>query len=195
MAEGHSTGLVLDSGDGVSHVIPVVDGQVTKHAVARLNLAGRHVTKYLVKLLLMRGYAFNSSADFETVREIKEQMCFVSYDRFKDRKLAEETTLLDKEYKLPDGTVMSQDDLKREDPAFLYDGVTVPIFEGYYEYIATYVDDLTIGSKDPHAIITYLTDVAKFKLKGTDPINYLLGCDYWRDDDGTLCSAPKKYIE
>jgi len=105
MAEGHSSGLVLDSGDGVTHIIPVVEGQVQKHAVlsGRLNLAGRHVTKYLVKLLGMRGYAFNSSADFETVREIKEQMCFVSYDRHKDRKLAEETTLLDKEFKLPDG--------------------------------------------------------------------------------------------
>jgi len=58
------------------------------------------------------------------------------------------------------------------------------------------VDDLTIGSKDPKAIITYLTDVAKFKLKGTaEPIKYLLGCDYWRGDDGTLCSAPKQYIE
>ena len=95
----------------------------------------------------------------------------------------------------PDGTVMNQPDLKQEDPAFLYDRVTLPIFEGYYEYIATYVDDLTIGSKDPKAIIKYLTDVAKFKLKGTEPIKYLLGCDYWREDDGTLCSAPKKYIE
>ena len=96
----------------------------------------------------------------------------------------------------PDGSVMTQEDLKREDPAFTYDGVTLPIFDGYYEYIATYVDDLTIGSKDPKAIITYLTDVAKFKLKGTaEPIKYLLGCDYWRGDDGTLCSAPKQYIE
>ena len=51
----------------------------------------------------MRGYAFNSTADFEVVREIKEQCCFISYDRHKDRKLAEETTLLDKEFKLPDG--------------------------------------------------------------------------------------------
>lgn len=74
MAEGHATGLVLDSGDGVSHIIPVVEGQVQRHAVGlgRLNLAGRHVTKHLVKLLAMRGYAFNSTADFEIVREIKE---------------------------------------------------------------------------------------------------------------------------
>ena len=108
MAEGHSSGLVLDSGDGVTHVIPVIEGQVQQHAVmsGRLNLAGRHVTKYLVKLLGMRGYAFNSTADFEVVREIKEQCCFISYDRFKDRKLAEETTLLDKEFKLPDGKMI-----------------------------------------------------------------------------------------
>lgn len=60
------------------------------------------MTNYLVKLLMQRGYAFNSSADFETVREIKENMCFVSYDPVKDRKLADETTLHDKLYTLPD---------------------------------------------------------------------------------------------
>lgn len=105
-AEGERTGLVFDSGDGVSHAIPIVDGFVLKHAVERLNLAGRHVTNFLVKLLMQRGYAFNSSADFETVREIKEAMCFVSYDPVKDRKLADETTLLDKEFVLPDKTVI-----------------------------------------------------------------------------------------
>ena len=106
MAEGLSTGLVFDSGDGVSHVIPVVDGFIIRHAIQRLNLAGRHITKYLVKLMTLRGYAFNSSADFETVREIKEAKCFVSYDPVKDRKLANETTLLDTEYNLPDNTTI-----------------------------------------------------------------------------------------
>eukprot|EP00986_Skeletonema_menzelii_P007778 scaffold3101_cov93-Skeletonema_menzelii.AAC.1 len=95
----------------------------------------------------------------------------------------------------PDGTVMSEEDLKKEDPEFTHEGVGRAIYGGYYEYIATYIDDLTIGSKNPQAIIDYLQDVAKFKLKGTEPINYLLGCDYWREEDGTLCSAPKKYIE
>lgn len=106
MAEGLSTGLVFDSGDGVSHVIPVIDGFVTDHAVMRLNLAGRHITRYLVKLMTLRGYAFNSSADFEAVRELKEAKCFVSYDPVKDRKLANETTLLDQEYQLPDRSII-----------------------------------------------------------------------------------------
>lgn len=55
---------------------------------------------------MLRGYAFNSSADFETVRDIKEQMCFVSIDTKKDRKLADETTYHDKEYVLPDKTTI-----------------------------------------------------------------------------------------
>mmetsp|Transcript_41847 Transcript_41847/g.64018 ORF Transcript_41847/g.64018 Transcript_41847/m.64018 type:complete len:103 (+) Transcript_41847:609-917(+) len=52
---------------------------------------------------MLRGYAFNSSADFELVREIKEDLCYVSINVEKERKIAQETTVLDKEYKLPDG--------------------------------------------------------------------------------------------
>lgn len=52
MCEGHKTGIVFDSGDGVSHVIPVVEGCIIDHAITRLNLAGRDVTKYLVRLLM-----------------------------------------------------------------------------------------------------------------------------------------------
>ena len=66
----------------------------------------------------------------------------------------------------------------------------------HYEYIAVYVDDLLIASKDPQSIINALTDKPNnFKLKGTGPVTYHLGCDYFRDADGTLCMAPKKYIE
>ena len=64
-----------------------------------------------------------------------------------------------------------------------------------YEYIATYVDDLLICSKDPKSIIDKLQEEHGYKLKGTGPISFHLGCDYFRDDDGVLCFAPKKYIE
>ena len=65
----------------------------------------------------------------------------------------------------------------------------------HYEYVAVYVDDLLIASKDPNAIIKALTDKYHFKLKGTGPVTFHLGCDYVRDDDGVLCWEPKKYIE
>ena len=63
-----------------------------------------------------------------------------------------------------------------------------------YEYIAVYVDDLAIASKDPSSIVNILTGVHKFKLKGTGTIQFHLGMDFFRDDDGVLCLAPRKYI-
>ena len=61
--------------------------------------------------------------------------------------------------------------------------------------IAAYADDLLIVSKDPDNIIKTLTSYYKFKLKGAGPISYHLGCDFDRDENGTLCFAPKKHIE
>ena len=64
-----------------------------------------------------------------------------------------------------------------------------------YEYITMYVDDLAIAAKDPEKIIATLKDKYKFKLKGSGPITFHLGCDYFRDSNGCLCYAPKKYIQ
>lgn len=74
------------------------DGFALPHLTRRLDVAGRDVTRYLIKLLLMRGYAFERTADFETVRDIKEKLSFVSYDLDLDKKLADETTVLVENY-------------------------------------------------------------------------------------------------
>ncbi len=66
----------------------------------------------------------------------------------------------------------------------------------HYEYIAVYVDDLMIASRMPQAIIDTLTsEPINFKLKGTGPVEFHLGCNYFRDKDGVLCMAPIKYID
>jgi actin-related protein 2 len=65
MAEGNRTGAVLDSGDGCSHIIPVYEGIIQSEAIMKMNIAGRHVTKRLIDLMMHRGYSFNESADFE----------------------------------------------------------------------------------------------------------------------------------
>jgi actin-related protein 2 len=74
------SGVVVDTGDGVTHVVPVYDGFVPQHLIRRLDVAGRHITQYLIKLLMLRGYAFNRTADFDTVRQIKEKLCYVACD-------------------------------------------------------------------------------------------------------------------
>jgi actin-related protein 2 len=78
-AQGLLTGIVIDSGDGVTHICPVYDGFSLPHLTRRLDVAGRDITRYLIKLLLLRGYAFNHSADFETIRMMKEKLCYVGY--------------------------------------------------------------------------------------------------------------------
>jgi len=65
----------------------------------------------------------------------------------------------------------------------------------HYECIAVHVDDLLIASKDPDSVIKLLTEKCQFKLKGTVPTEFHVGCDFFRDEEGVLCYGPKKYIE
>lgn len=119
-AQGLSSGVVVDSGDGVTHVVPVYDGFALSHLVRRLDIAGRDVTRYLIKLLLMRGYAFNRTADFDTVRQIKEKLCYVSYNLDVDSRLAEDTTVLVENYTLPDGRVIKVGSERFEAPECMF---------------------------------------------------------------------------
>jgi actin-related protein 2 len=120
-AQGLLTGVVVDSGDGVTHVVPVYDGFVPQNLIRRLDVAGRHVTRYLIKLLLLRGYAFNRTADFETVRQIKEKFCYVAHDIAVERRLAQETTVLEATHTLPDGRVIKIGRERFEAPEALFD--------------------------------------------------------------------------
>ena len=105
-AQGLLTGVVLDSGDGVSHVIPVYEGYGLPNTIQRLDVAGRHVTRQLINLLQLRGYSLNRSADFDTARQIKEKLCYVGYDLNIERRLALETCTLVKPFQLPDGRII-----------------------------------------------------------------------------------------
>ena len=118
--QGIDTGMVLDSGDGVTHCIPISNGVILRHFVERLNIAGRHITEYLTRLLQKKGYHLNSTADFETVREIKEKFCFVSNDIQFDRELDKNTTFFNSYYKLPDGTIIHLSNEKFEAPEILF---------------------------------------------------------------------------
>jgi actin-related protein 2 len=118
--EGIDSGVVLDSGDGVTHCIPISEGNILRFNIERLDLAGRHITQYLIRLLQRKGYSFNSSADFEFVRYLKEKYCFVSNDIEQDRKLERETTYYNSFHLLPDETRLHISDEKFEAPEILF---------------------------------------------------------------------------
>jgi len=106
-AQAITSGVVVDSGDGVTHIVPVYEGYSLEAQTRRIDVAGRDVTRNLIRLLLLRGYAFNRTADFETVKEIKEKLCYAAFDLELENRLYEETTVGVQKYKLPDGRIIS----------------------------------------------------------------------------------------
>lgn len=106
-AAGRTTGLVCDSGDGVSHTIPVFEGYSIPHAVEKMEIAGRVLTDYMQKLLLEIGESLTSSAELEIVRDIKEKLCYVALDYAKENAEAQSSSENDKSYTMPDKRVIT----------------------------------------------------------------------------------------
>lgn len=102
-AAGRTSGIVLDSGGGMSHVVPIYEGHTLSHAMSRCDISGRDIDEYLMRSLQSKGYSFSTTAEREIVRNIKEKLCYIALDYEKEMMTAKTTPSLEKNYELPDG--------------------------------------------------------------------------------------------
>ncbi|NIG61821.1 actin-related protein T2 [Pontoporia blainvillei] len=112
------TGLVVDSGDGVTCTVPIFEGYSLPHAITKLYVAGRDITEHLTRLLLASGRTFPCVLDKALVADIKEKLCYVALEPESELSRRSEEVL--REYKLPNGNIIRIGDQLYQAPEALF---------------------------------------------------------------------------
>ena len=99
---GLTSGLVVESGDGITWICPIINGQIVDQSVQKLTLGGTDVNQYLKNLLMREGIHIESSAVDEIIKDMKEKNCYFILDSSNPPKKDERFSIA-----MPDGSTLS----------------------------------------------------------------------------------------
>lgn len=142
-AAGRTTGVVLDSGDGVTHTVPIYEGFIVDNSNLRTNLAGRDMTEYMSRLLMENGLQLYNSSGKEIIKQIKEKLCYVSLNYEKELN----TNYKNEKYVLPDGQIIKIGQERFKCPEALFNPMILgKSVSGVHELIKSTINncDITI---------------------------------------------------
>ncbi|KAA6395462.1 MAG: putative Actin [Streblomastix strix] len=130
-ATGRTTGIVLDSGDGVSSVVPIFEGYRIPHTDIRINMGGKDLNEYLERLITERGYTFRTTAEREILPDIKEKLCYVAVDYQSEMQTAASSASIDKTFEMPDGQIITMRNERFRCPEALFQPEMIGFDEEY----------------------------------------------------------------
>jgi len=143
-ASGRTTGVVLDSGHGVTHCVPIFEGFDLPEAVVRLPVAGLNITRHLIRMLKRSGVHFHRGAELAIVQDIKEKVCSVRIKEV-NRRQTEEPMI----FQLPDGKKIKIGKTTREGASeVLFNPASIGLeFGGIHECVADAIEKTELDGR------------------------------------------------
>ncbi len=106
-AYGYTSGIVVDSGDEVTNIVPIIDGHVLTNLTKNIELAGRDLTNHMRSLLTEQDLHFSSYSEMETLKEIKEQTCYVALNFQQELNDSAQGMAKTMDYTMPEGNIIT----------------------------------------------------------------------------------------
>eukprot|EP00347_Sterkiella_histriomuscorum_P020200 403338712 len=134
-SSGRTSGLVLDTGDTISFTVPIHEGYAISHATQKVSLGGRDITKYLSEFVAQQNLNLNMASDVDTLRDIKEKLCYVVSNYEESSQEADQSHALDKTYDLPDGRKLTLGKQRFQIPEALFNPSLISMeSDGLHKY-------------------------------------------------------------